>query len=866
MNTPLLERFVAEARELIQTAASGLLILEKQPDDAAAINNVFRAVHTLKGSAGLFDFPSFIKLVHAGEDVLSVIREGQLDLTADIVDKLLDGLDRVGEWISAIEQNGAMPEGSTNVSKELTAALRALLPTEFGAVSKDETDRISELDASAWLGLLPEADRLDAFKAIIDGNVVMALEYAPAEDCFFSGEDPVNLIRQLPDILSLVAEAREPWPEAIEDLDPYQCVLRFRVLTRAPANEAEHLFRYVIEQVGLAVVEPHQLIVAVGEQGDAAVFADFVDEASILMARADWEGLRQAVSALSELTNHQMFVASVLRWLEAVLSMPEPEKGWVQALIRSIAGGEPVSVPPAGKDKPAPMVPDKPAEGPAKRFSDLARQILEAQLTILQLPVDEETYPGRLTSVSRTVANVLSGSVRQSDLDAWQSAIDEAEAVGESAPALTELGKWLGLQEGDDEAKIAADALPSGGAGQAVGQQRQVSRVLKVDQAKIDSLMNLIGELVVSKNALPFLAKRAEEVYGVRDLSREIKDLHAVVDRLSQEMQEAIMEVRMLPVSEVLDRFPRLVRDVARKLSKRVELVLEGEDTAADKNIVEVLGDPLLHIVRNSLDHGIETPEEREAVGKPALSTLLIRAFHESDQVVIEVKDDGRGIDPDKIRKAAVAKGVLSEERAEKLSDQEAVNLVFAAGFSTAAQVSDLSGRGVGMDVVVSAIEKAGGNVSLTSVKGEGTTARLALPLSMAVTRVMVVEAAGGMVFGIPMEQIVETVRIDRNRVRNIKLSETFVLRDTIVPLVRLEKILDVDTPVWIGEEDEEEAILVVRLGSTIVGLVVDQFREGMDIILKPFDGILEGIPAYSGTALLGDGRVLLVLNLRELL
>jgi two-component system chemotaxis sensor kinase CheA len=234
--------------------------------------------------------------------------------------------------------------------------------------------------------------------------------------------------------------------------------------------------------------------------------------------------------------------------------------------------------------------------------------------------------------------------------------------------------------------------------------------------------------------------------------------------------------------------------------------------------------------------------------------------------VVIEVSDDGRGIDPAAIRAAAVAKGKIDADRAVRLSDQEAVNLVFLPGFSTAGKVSDLSGRGVGMDVVVTSVEKVNGSVSLTSVKGAGTTVRLSLPLSMAVTRVMMVEAGGGMLFGIPMDHIAETVRLRRDTVQRIKQAEAFVLREAIVPLVRLDRLLGVERPVWFGDETEEDAVLVVRIGNSLTGLVIDHFRESMDIILKPFDGILTGLPGYAGTALLGDGRVLLVLNLKELL
>jgi two-component system chemotaxis sensor kinase CheA len=503
--------------------------------------------------------------------------------------------------------------------------------------------------------------------------------------------------------------------------------------------------------------------------------------------------------------------------------------------------------------------------------SPTAARILESQRTILGLPTPAGELAMRLESVAQTVANLLAAEGRRAaDSVSWSTAVDAALVQDDVAPVLDILDQWLL----DDRASAAA-AMPAAGdqarrrpeAGDHLSQEiRQASRVLKVDQAKIDTLMNLIGELVVSKNSLPFLARRAEQVYGSREMGREIKDLHAVVDRLAQEMQGAIMAVRMLPVSEVFDRFPRLVRDVARKLGKHIDLVIEGADTAADKNIIEGLGDPLLHIVRNSIDHGIELPDERDAMGKPSQATVLLRAFQESDQVIIEVVDDGRGIDPEKIKASALAKGILDEERAARLTDQEAVNLVFTPGFSTAAQVSDLSGRGVGMDVVVNGVEKAGGSVGITSTKGQGTTVRLSLPLSMAVTRVMVVEAGGGMLFGIPMDHIAETVRIHRGAVRCFKQSEAFVLRDAIVPLIRLDRLLGIESSVWFGDGSEEDAVLVVRIGGCLLGLMVDHFREGMDIILKPFDGILSGIHGYSGSALLGDGRVLLVLNLKELL
>ena len=318
--------------------------------------------------------------------------------------------------------------------------------------------------------------------------------------------------------------------------------------------------------------------------------------------------------------------------------------------------------------------------------------------------------------------------------------------------------------------------------------------MLKVEQSKIDRLMSLIGEMVVAKNGLPFVAGRAETVYGVRELSREIKTQYAVINRIAEEMQDAIMQVRMMPVSGVFQRFPRLVRDISRKLGKDVLLSLDGEDTEADKNIIEALAEPLIHIVRNSLDHGIETPEVRLAAGKAAEGRLVIRASQDSGRVLIDISDDGKGIDPAVIKRKAYEKGIIDETVLERISDQEAVNLVFAAGFSTAETVSDLSGRGVGMDAVRNAVERVNGSVTLTSEKGQGTRLRLSLPLSMAVTNVMVIES-NKQIFGVPMDLVLETVRVPRSEIRSIKNRQTIVLRNRILPLRSLNELLAEDLP-----------------------------------------------------------------------
>ena len=390
---------------------------------------------------------------------------------------------------------------------------------------------------------------------------------------------------------------------------------------------------------------------------------------------------------------------------------------------------------------------------------------------------------------------------------------------------------------------------------------KQANTTLRVDQVRIDTLMDLVGELVVAKNSLPFLAKRAEETYNAKELSKEIKAQYSVINRLAEELQNAMMSVRMVPVSSVFQRFPRLVRDLSRRLGKKIELVMEGEETEADKNVIENLADPLIHLVRNSLDHGIEMPETRIAAGKPETGTLILRAIPMDDQVIIEIIDDGKGIDPNIIKQKAYEKGVIDEEKLDSISDQEAIELIFAAGLSSKEEASDLSGRGVGMDVVRTAVKDAGGSVSLKSEVGKGSTLRLTLPLSMAVAQVMMVEV-DQQTYGISMDNIRETVRVPIESIQKIKHSETIILRDKLIPLRRMRQLLNLPE----AEQVEEEAVLIVSINGEEVGLVIDDFQEGIDIIQKPLEGVMSNFPIYAGATLLGDGRVLLILNLAEII
>lgn len=508
----------------------------------------------------------------------------------------------------------------------------------------------------------------------------------------------------------------------------------------------------------------------------------------------------------------------------------------------------------------------KPSETSNLPGQQPSRSTLENQINkrIQQLWIEQQAVLSRpdvnsgiQISVRRTLSNLLHASDWTS-ADEWRTKLSQIPSDSSTADLLA----WTN----SISALLASNTPSNSGETNRKVEEPHASthKVLKVGQEKIDRLMELIGEMVVAKNSLPYLAQRAEQVFEQRELAREIKAQYAIINRIAEEMQNAIMQVRMLPVGTVFQRFGRLVRDISNRLGKEVELEVHGEETEADKNVIESLADPLIHILRNSLDHGIEMPDVRASSGKPTKGIIRVNARQESDRVLIEIIDDGAGVNPDRVRQVAVQRGLIPADKAMTLSDTEAVQLIFLPGFSTTEKISDLSGRGVGMDVVRTAVERINGSVTLSSTVGQGTTITLSLPLSMAVTNVMVVEIAGRR-FGVPMDMIIETVRVHTEDIHHFKQCSTTVLRGKVVPLRSLHDLLSMEAETHVNE-DGEVALLLVRSIGEPVGLLVDQFHGATDIILKPLEGVLAGLTGFAGTALMGDGSVLMILHPKELL
>ena len=649
----LMQQFALEARELVQQASDDLLALERTPRDRPRLESAFRAIHTLKGSVGLFDFGPMHGVLHQAEDLLMAARADSIDIDAGLIDPLLAVVEWVERCVEDIARDGLPSVPVAGEAGSLLAMLRQEGETSTDATGAHAPEEGIPEWASELLQLSGQA--LDA------GSACVALRYEPHAECFFNGDDPLATMARVPGILHLRVQPREPWP-APGEFDPFRCNLLIEAITAAPLSEIEAVFRLIPDQVRMIAM----------------------------------------------------------------------------------------------------------------------------------------------------------------------------------APALQ----------------------PEADAPQAAGQAENAPATMRVDTARIDALVEIAGELITAKNGLLPLADEARRAIGDERLSRQILASHHEIERLVGALYGAVTKARLIPLSQTFRRFPRLVRETAGRLGKAIDLVMEGDGVEADREIVEDLFEPLLHLLRNALDHGIEPEAERLAAGKPARATVRLTARQRGEHIEVELRDDGRGMAPARIAAAAVSKGLLSAAEAAELPDAAALQLVFLPGFSTAASVSDLSGRGVGLDAVKSAVQRLGGTVELSSEPSVGTSFRLTLPVSFAMSRLMVVEARGER-YGIPIEGIVETLRLPAAAIMPVRSGEAFVLRDGTIPLLHLGTLLQLDLE---RRPAGDARVLVVEANGRRVGIAVDAIAERAETLMRPLSGLLRGMPGIAGTTLLGDGRVLLVLDLEALI
>ncbi|KAB8033342.1 chemotaxis protein CheA [Fluviispira multicolorata] len=723
------EIFFQEMREVFEHIDSCILVLEKTPGDLEIIKNLFREVHTLKGSSGVFGLREIADLTHHAEDLLDRMREGKLDPTEEVFSALLRCFDRLKEMMSGAQKKQNLASfDNADIVRQLC---------DFKEITGEQ---LQQKVAAGEVAPTPSAENIKP------GECPYHISITGADQFFLTGIDPITLVLNCRDIstgtFSLFTNiSRIP---LITELEAERCYFEFtfNFVSMAEFKTVQDIFEFAIGSSN----------VKIEMDGVSAVGAGKASEAK-----------------------------------PAVVQAPAPAAAKAATPAAAAA---------------APKVGAAPAAAAAAK-------------------------PG-------------------------------AVAPGKAEPA-------------------------HGGGSDA-------NDFVRLKKEKLDQLMNLVGELITVKNLFVHLSNKLEEVLPENEITKGFKEGTGHVTRLSARLQESVMNARMVPVGSVFTKYTRLVRDVAKKLNKKINFVIEGEDTELDKTVSEAISDPIMHLIRNSIDHGIETPEVRKERGKSETGTLLLKAGYEGNNVKLVVRDDGNGIDLDRVKNKAVTLGIITQEQADMLAKKDIIEFIFHSGFSTAAEITDVSGRGVGMDVVRNNIRKSSGSIFVDTNPGQGTEFKIILPLSLAVIEALLI-GVDGETYALPQEVITETVRAEKKDVVNLNNQPSINLRGEVIPLLRLNEVVNLRPSILddfihaekkrmsqAGEESEDaennlqeqddgltNPVVIVQIDGLKVGILVDVLYWQEQIMIKPLGGFLANIPVFTGACIMGNGSVVLVLEPKEL-
>lgn len=715
------QAFVGEVAELLQSMEDALLTLEDSPEDPESLNEVFRAMHTIKGTGGVFGYDPIVDFTHAVETLMDEVRSGQTPLTKALIGVLFECRDHTARLIDAIAESSGdqvhLDPELEQTGTELLAQLGRLQGSE--PIGPDQSS--------------PDACGPSAPKYLPVTTDLWTITLQFHRDAFRNGIDPLSFLRYLRSLGELVyvetifhADASEE-----EGFDPENCYLCFGIALRSDADKRTiaNVFEFADQDCDIRILEPD--------------------------------------------SEHP-------KYMELLETVPDDRIGCIGELLVSVGA--------------------------------LTQQELEQALEV----------QGK-----------------------------EAHRVGGESAAVPKrrLGEIL-VEQGSLKPGVVEQAAKTQEAARV--RRQEETRFIRVDAQRLGHLIDLVGELVTSSAAIRVMANRS----GMEDMSEVVDG----VDYLVSEIRDNALQLRMVPIGDSLSRFRRVVRDAGQELGKDIDLVITGGETELDKTVVEKMTDPLTHLVRNAIDHGIETPEVRAQAGKTPNGTLHINAYHDSGHVVIEIADDGAGLDAERIRAKAVERGLISAD--DVLSREETLRLIFAPGLSTKAEATNLSGRGVGMDVVKRNIEALRGSVELDSELGQGTKITIVLPLTLAIIDGFLV-GAGKDQFVIPLSQVVECVEIDTAQ-ETSKHDEHYVnLRGEVLPFIRLTELFEsrrgADQPA------RRESLVVVRFGHHKVGLVVDALLGELQTVIKPLGKVFERLRGVAGATILGTGDIALILDVSEL-
>jgi two-component system, chemotaxis family, sensor kinase CheA len=490
----------------------------------------------------------------------------------------------------------------------------------------------------------------------------------------------------------------------------------------------------------------------------------------------------------------------------------------------------------------------------AVRQFQVLTELARVGVILNSIPSKSEIEAG---NVGKNMTVQLSDPFTSDEIKQALSEVEDISAV-EILSANGEIAAGTVAVQAKSEALQSSEPSQSSTVAQTAKKNTQTSESVRVDVKLLDNLMNLVGEMVIDRNRIRQISRDLELKYENDEIVETLGETSVHMVKLVSDLQENILRARMLHIGTIFNGFPRLVRDLAQKANKKIDFSVEGQETELDRSIIEQIKDPLVHLLRNSVDHGIEPSTKRKLAGKPEIGTIRLRAYHEQSYIVVCVSDDGCGIDIEKVKRAAVNKGFISTEEAARLSTAEAHNLIFLNGVSTADKITEVSGRGVGMDIVKTNISNVGGAVSVESKPGVGTTIKIRLPLTLATIDGIMV-SSGGFIYVIPISAIVEILRLKTDQIQGVLGKEVFRLREDVIPLVRLSERFSQESART--DFEDEINIVVIKAGDKLSGLIVDAVLEPQESVVKPLGKYLGSLPGISGATIMGDGQVALILD-----
>ena len=814
MDEELYQAFITESEESITQLNNSLLELEANPDDTEAIDDIFRQAHTLKGNFGAMGFDNAATVAHAVEDLLDEIRHERLAVTPDRMDLVFDGMDEILEILHDIEEHGESKSDPSDLVEEIRAAAEG--GDEGGneeSATTEETASPSE-DEDGDDVLAVAAETLDlASDELADTELLYhaAIELDAGD---MKGVDAGLFLGGVPDDIDVVGSV--PNIDSIEEgefEDGFALLIAGTPESELGPTLADlwKVERVELTDVSAVLTDDFDPETATDSGTEGAAAAENVETAD---AGADATDAVESAESDPD---------------DATADADDAETADANSADADADGVDPTEAEAAVAAVEAAYSDGADADGSA-----------DAAETPDDAATDAEAASESAAAATAAAANAADAD-ENPETDADEESADD-DGDDEASDSGTE---QEGSDETDDDASKRADEAKE-------EKDRSISAVksVRVDVDQLDELHELVEQLVTSR------IKLRQAMEGQADMTSGLDTLDEL-DKISTNLQNTVMDMRLIPLKKVFDKFPRMVRDIAREQDKRVRFKVEGEDIELDRTILDEISDPLMHVLRNAVDHGIEAPDVREANGKSRTGTVELSARREHDTVVITVSDDGAGIDADSLRDKVVSEGLATRDELNELPDEEVYDYVYHPGLSTNDEITDVSGRGVGMDVVKTTVEALDGSVGVTSTPGEGSVFTIRLPVSVAIIKVLFVRV-GEREFGVPIKYIDEISR--RQEVRTVNGAEVVVHEDDIFPLIRLRDALDVDI-------DERDTGMIVRIrpADRQVALHCDHVTRQEEVVVTPLQGPLSGTSGLSGTAVIGDGNVIPILDVSTL-